>query len=63
MICNSQLNLNKVLILGLISGWGLEIATCPSCSLIVKVIYDIEDFEEEEENLAKEFTKAVKVEN
>ena len=44
-------------------GWGLEIATCPSCSLIVKVIYDFDEFAEEEENLAKEFTKAVALEN
>ena len=22
--------------------WGIEIATCPSCSLIVKVIYDFD---------------------
>ena len=21
--------------------WGIEIATCPSCSLVVKVIYDL----------------------
>ncbi|EFP86304.1 Diphthamide biosynthesis protein 3 [Puccinia graminis f. sp. tritici] len=35
---------------------GVEIATCPSCSLIVRVVYDMLDFEdyesdeEEEEN-------------
>jgi len=28
---------------------GEEVATCPSCSLIVKVIYDPEDFLGEEE--------------
>ena len=29
-----------------------EIATCPSCSLIVKVIYNPEDFQSEEEKLS-----------
>ena len=29
---------------------GEEVATCPSCSLIVKVIYNQEDFQEEEES-------------
>ena len=28
---------------------GEEVATCPSCSLIVKVIYNPEDFEPSEE--------------
>ncbi|XP_041460487.1 DPH3 homolog [Lytechinus variegatus] len=28
---------------------GEEVATCPSCSLILKVIYDLEDFMEGEE--------------
>ncbi|XP_078685219.1 diphthamide biosynthesis protein 3-like [Branchiostoma floridae x Branchiostoma belcheri] len=28
---------------------GEEVATCPSCSLIVKVIYDLDDFMEGEE--------------
>ena len=28
---------------------GEEVATCPSCSLIVKVIYDPDDFQPEEE--------------
>lgn len=28
---------------------GEEVAKCPSCSLMIKVIYDIEDFLEEEE--------------
>ena len=28
---------------------GEEVATCPSCSLIVKVIYNLEDFQSEEE--------------
>lgn len=27
---------------------GEEVATCPSCSLIIKVIYDVENFLEEE---------------
>jgi len=29
---------------------GEEVATCPSCSLIIKVIYDPEDFLVEEES-------------
>ena len=28
---------------------GEEIATCPSCSLIIRVIYDFEDFESDDE--------------
>ncbi|KAF6212626.1 hypothetical protein GE061_013152 [Apolygus lucorum] len=30
---------------------GEEVATCPSCSLIVKVIYDIEKFKLENEEV------------
>lgn len=30
---------------------GEEVATCPSCSLIVKVIYDPEHFQKEEEEV------------
>ncbi|XP_023230624.1 diphthamide biosynthesis protein 3 [Centruroides vittatus] len=30
---------------------GEEIATCPSCSLIIKVIYNLEDFIEKEQNV------------
>ena len=33
---------------------GEEVATCPSCSLIVRVIYDPEDFDQDEEKLAKD---------
>ncbi|XP_045601988.1 diphthamide biosynthesis protein 3-like isoform X2 [Procambarus clarkii] len=36
---------------------GEDTATCPSCSLIVRVIYNIEDFaeyEEESESVTKE---------
>ena len=44
------------------SGWGIEVATCPSCSLIVKVIYDFDDFDEDEiKDLSKDLSK-VKVE-
>ncbi|XP_047991840.1 DPH3 homolog [Leguminivora glycinivorella] len=32
---------------------GEEVATCPSCSLVVKVIYDLEKFKAEEEELNK----------
>ncbi|KAI8437799.1 hypothetical protein MSG28_012028 [Choristoneura fumiferana] len=33
---------------------GEEVATCPSCSLVVKVIYDLEKFKAEAEELCKE---------
>jgi len=37
---------------------GEDVATCPSCSLIVKVIYDLEQFvSEQEETQTKEDTK------
>ncbi|XP_063537818.1 diphthamide biosynthesis protein 3 [Cydia strobilella] len=32
---------------------GEEVATCPSCSLVVKVIYDLEKFKSEEEEVHK----------
>ncbi|XP_061729646.1 diphthamide biosynthesis protein 3 [Cydia pomonella] len=32
---------------------GEEVATCPSCSLVVKVIYDLEKFKAEGEELLK----------
>ncbi|KAG8191594.1 hypothetical protein JTE90_021196 [Oedothorax gibbosus] len=33
---------------------GEDVATCPSCSLVVKVIYNLEDFQHaEEEKVAK----------
>uniref|UniRef100_A0A1B0AVK6 Diphthamide biosynthesis protein 3 n=1 Tax=Glossina palpalis gambiensis TaxID=67801 RepID=A0A1B0AVK6_9MUSC len=32
---------------------GEEIATCPSCSLVIKVIYDVEMFIAEQEMLVK----------
>eukprot|EP00056_Hartaetosiga_gracilis_P006559 m.97720 g.97720 ORF g.97720 m.97720 type:complete len:115 (-) comp12501_c0_seq1:162-506(-) len=28
---------------------GEDVARCPSCSLLIRVIYDIEDFEEEDD--------------
>ena len=31
---------------------GEDIATCPSCSLLVRVIYDVEDFAEGLEDVA-----------
>lgn len=41
---------------------GEETATCPSCSLIVKVIYDPEDFAEyEEEALVSYVEKALAI--
>ncbi|CAK1545798.1 unnamed protein product [Leptosia nina] len=33
---------------------GEEVATCPSCSLVVKVIYDIEKFKAESEEIQKD---------
>ncbi|XP_006816531.1 diphthamide biosynthesis protein 3-like [Saccoglossus kowalevskii] len=30
---------------------GEDVATCPSCSLIIKVIYDIDDFANEDEEV------------
>ncbi|XP_076468032.1 diphthamide biosynthesis protein 3-like [Babylonia areolata] len=30
---------------------GEDVATCPSCSLIIKVIYDLDDFLESEEQV------------
>ncbi|XP_053615501.1 diphthamide biosynthesis protein 3 [Plodia interpunctella] len=33
---------------------GEEVATCPSCSLVVKVIYDLEKFKAESEEIQKE---------
>ncbi|CAN8006610.1 unnamed protein product [Ixodes hexagonus] len=36
---------------------GEEVATCPSCSLLVKVIYNREDFVREEDKFAKAKTK------
>ena len=40
---------------------GEDVATCPSCSLIVKVIYDIEEFMEGEEGVVVPPSIAVKV--
>eukprot|EP00057_Strongylocentrotus_purpuratus_P004776 XP_003729417.1 PREDICTED: DPH3 homolog [Strongylocentrotus purpuratus] len=40
---------------------GEEVATCPSCSLILKVIYDLEDFMEGEEVAAPSKTGLEKV--
>jgi diphthamide biosynthesis protein 3 len=33
---------------------GEEVARCPSCSLIIRVIYDPEDFQPPEEEAAEE---------
>ncbi|CAH0596122.1 unnamed protein product [Chrysodeixis includens] len=33
---------------------GEEVATCPSCSLVVKVIYDLEKFKAEAEEVCNE---------
>lgn len=30
---------------------GEEVATCPSCSLIIKVIYDLDDFQAQAEEV------------
>ena len=42
---------------------GEEVATCPSCSLIVKVIYNLEDFQAEEEETQAAVASPQKVEN
>ncbi|CAG0917338.1 unnamed protein product [Notodromas monacha] len=36
---------------------GEEVATCPSCSLIIKVIYDPDDFVEDTKEVKKVRTK------
>ncbi|XP_028174532.1 diphthamide biosynthesis protein 3 [Ostrinia nubilalis] len=33
---------------------GEEVATCPSCSLVVKVVYDLDKFKAEAEEVHKE---------
>jgi len=38
---------------------GEEIARCPSCSLIIRVIYDVEDFEKADRNQATPSAGAV----
>ncbi|CAG9557916.1 unnamed protein product [Danaus chrysippus] len=35
---------------------GEEVATCPSCSLVVKVIYDLERFKAEAEEIHEDKT-------
>jgi len=42
---------------------GEEIATCPSCSLIVKVIYNPEDFLPEEEKLTSDTFEKLTLKN
>ena len=42
---------------------GEEVATCPSCSLILKVIYNLEDFQSEEEETQAAAAAPQKVEN
>ena len=42
---------------------GEEVATCPSCSLIVKVIYDVDDFLECDEIPAPATNVAIKQTN
>ncbi|XP_055939535.1 diphthamide biosynthesis protein 3-like [Argiope bruennichi] len=37
---------------------GEDVATCPSCSLVVKVIYNIEDFQNTDEEKAVKSNKA-----
>lgn len=39
---------------------GEEVATCPSCSLIIKVIYDVEDFQVDEEPPVKAKPELIK---
>ncbi|CAL1277219.1 unnamed protein product [Larinioides sclopetarius] len=37
---------------------GEDVATCPSCSLVVKVIYNIEDFQDTDEEKVVKSNKA-----
>ncbi|GIX92243.1 DPH3 homolog [Caerostris extrusa] len=32
---------------------GEDVATCPSCSLVIKVIYNVEDFQNTDEEMVK----------
>ncbi|XP_037897994.1 DPH3 homolog isoform X2 [Glossina fuscipes] len=47
--CGDRFEISKLML-------GEEIATCPSCSLVIKVIYDVEMFVAEQE-------MSVKIEN
>ncbi|XP_022118685.1 DPH3 homolog [Pieris rapae] len=47
--CGDQFQISKEDLMA-----GEEVATCPSCSLVVKVIYDLEKFKAESEELQKE---------
>ncbi|XP_070553868.1 diphthamide biosynthesis protein 3-like [Ptychodera flava] len=40
---------------------GEEVATCPSCSLIIKVIYDMDDFLESAEVVPSKTTELEKL--
>ncbi|XP_077984486.1 diphthamide biosynthesis protein 3-like [Glandiceps talaboti] len=40
---------------------GEEVATCPSCSLVIKVIYDVDDFMEGEEEVIPKKTELEKL--
>jgi len=42
---------------------GEEVATCPSCSLIIKVIYDQEDFQAGEESKTVSALKSLTLTN
>ncbi|CAH4034871.1 DPH3 homolog [Pieris brassicae] len=47
--CGDQFQISKEDLMA-----GEEVATCPSCSLVVKVIYDLEKFKAESEETQKE---------
>jgi diphthamide biosynthesis protein 3 len=42
---------------------GEEVATCPSCSLIVKVIYNPDDFQPEEDLLVNSLNSKLLIKN
>ncbi|KAK9745439.1 CSL zinc finger [Popillia japonica] len=58
--CGDRFEISKADLLA-----GEEIATCPSCSLVIKVIYDLETLQEEANELKKvaEDLKKLKVTN
>ncbi|CAF4840454.1 unnamed protein product [Pieris macdunnoughi] len=47
--CGDQFQISKEDLMA-----GEEVATCPSCSLVVKVIYDLEKIKAESEEIQKE---------
>ena len=62
-ICGVNLKLRYSNFFSFVIQTGEEVATCPSCSLIVRVIYDVDEFverlqEERSKDRTKELEKA-----